>query len=139
MLESLFNKPAGLGLQPFKKILQHRCFRIQFAKFLRTPFFTKEIQWLLLRFNSCFQNVRSKNRSDCQQEIPDSAAKKYLLQRKSRSSHRRCSVKERLQGLQCFPVNIAKFLRTPILKIICERLFLKIGISVTNLLKGSNS
>ena len=74
-----------------------------------------------------------------QQQLPDSAEKKYLLPRKSRSSHCRCSVKEELQGLQCFPVNIAKFLRTLILKNICERLFLKINISVTNLLKGGNS
>ena len=35
-----------------------------------------------------------------------------------------CSViKKRLQR-RCFPVNIAKFLRTPILKNICERLIL---------------
>ena len=70
---------------------------------------------------------------------------------KATSSHRRCSVKnlffkisqysqenacvglssliksfmkKRLQH-RCFPVNIAKFLRTPILKNICERLFLE--------------
>ena len=33
-------------------------------------------------------------------------------------------IKKRLQH-RCFPVNIAKFLRTPILKNICERLLLK--------------
>ena len=33
-------------------------------------------------------------------------------------------VEKRLQH-KCFPVNIAKFLRTPILKDICERLLLK--------------
>ena len=71
----------------------------------------------------------------------------------SKSSHRRCSIKKpvlknfailyleflfnkflglevcdfikrRLQ-LSCFPLNIAKFLRTPILKNICERLLLR--------------
>ena len=62
-----------------------------------------------------------------------------MLSRKSRSSHRRHSVKEGLQGLQLFPVNIAKFLRTSILKNICKRLFLQISISVTNLLRGGNS
>ena len=66
-----------------------------------------------------------------------------------RSSHRRCSIKNAVlknfaiftrkhlrwslrpvtllkNGLQhrCFPVNIVKILRTPILKNICERLFL---------------
>ena len=67
---------------------------------------------------------------------------------KNKSSHRRCSIKQGVcnnfaiftgkrpcwskvvglikAGLQhmCFPVNIAKFLREPILKNICERLFL---------------
>ena len=33
-------------------------------------------------------------------------------------------IKKRLQH-RCFPVNIAKFLRTPILKNICEQVFLK--------------
>ena len=45
----LWNK----GLRPatlFKKRLWHRCFLVTFAKFLRTPFFTKHIQWLLLTF-----------------------------------------------------------------------------------------
>ena len=40
MLESLFNKVAGLNSCNFiKKWLQHRCFPVKFAKFLRTPFF----------------------------------------------------------------------------------------------------
>ena len=56
MLESLFNKAAALkACNPIKKRFQHRCFPMKFEKFLRTPFFTKEFQWLLLRFNSCFQ------------------------------------------------------------------------------------
>ena len=38
-----------------KKRLPHRCFPVKFAKFLRIYFFTEEFQWLLLRFNSCFQ------------------------------------------------------------------------------------
>ena len=37
---------------------------------------------------------------------------------------------------RCFNVNVAKFLRTPILKNICERLLLKISTSETNLSKG---
>ena len=31
-----------------KKRLWHRCFPVNFAKFLRTPFFTEQLQWLLL-------------------------------------------------------------------------------------------
>ena len=43
MLESLFNKSAGL-----KKRLQQRCFRMIIAKFLRTPSFIEDLRWLLL-------------------------------------------------------------------------------------------
>ena len=44
--ESLFNKVAGLSLQ--KKRLWHRCFPVNFAKFLRTPFLKNHLPWLLL-------------------------------------------------------------------------------------------
>ena len=40
MPESLFNKVAGLGLATLlKKRIWLRCFLVNFAKFLRTPFF----------------------------------------------------------------------------------------------------
>ena len=67
--------------------------------------------------------------------------KHYALPRKFRSSHRRCSYKEGLQGpaQMCFLVDVAKFLKAPILKNISERLLLKISTSVTNLPKGGNS
>ena len=49
MLESLFNKDAGLKVcKCIKKRLQHRYFPVPFANFLRTPFFTGHLQWLLL-------------------------------------------------------------------------------------------
>ena len=32
----------------FKKRLWQRCFRVSFAKILRTPFFTEQFRWLLL-------------------------------------------------------------------------------------------
>ena len=41
-----FNKVAGLQL--YYKRLQHRCFPVKFVKFLRTPFFTEHVRWLLL-------------------------------------------------------------------------------------------
>ena len=37
-------RPATL----FKKILQHRYFPVKFEKFLRSPFFTEHLRWLLL-------------------------------------------------------------------------------------------
>ena len=52
MTEFFFNKIADLraGL---KKKLWHRCFPVSFAKFLRTPFFTEHLRWLLLFFINC--------------------------------------------------------------------------------------
>ena len=56
VLECFFNKAAGLkGGNSIKKRLKNRCFPAKLAKFLRTPFFTEEFQWLLLKYNSCFQ------------------------------------------------------------------------------------
>ena len=137
VLESISNKAAGLKVcNSIKKRLQHSCLPVKLAKFLKTPFFTEEFRWLLLTFNSCF------HRSSVRKQVWLSAIntrfswKKYLLPRKSRSSQRRCSVKGGMQQpAQVFPVNIAKFLRTPILKNIFERLLLKIRTSVTNLPK----
>ena len=48
--QSLFlNKVAGLSPATLsKKRLWHRCFPVNFAKFLRTPFLTEHPRWLLL-------------------------------------------------------------------------------------------
>ena len=49
MLESLFDKVAGLKACNFiKKRLQHKCLAVNIAKFLRTYFFVKHLQWLFL-------------------------------------------------------------------------------------------
>ena len=56
MCQSLFFNKVLLFLLFFKlkhylkKRLWHRCFLVNFAKFLRTPFFTEHSHWLLLRF-----------------------------------------------------------------------------------------
>ena len=39
-----------------KKRLWHRCFPVNFAKFLRTPFFTEHLWWLLLKSNYSSNN-----------------------------------------------------------------------------------
>ena len=45
-----FNKAAGLSPATLlKKRPWHWCFPVKFAKFLRTPFLTAHLQWLLLR------------------------------------------------------------------------------------------
>ena len=43
-----------LACNSIKKKLRYRCFPVKFIKFLRTPFFIEQLQWLLLKFNSCF-------------------------------------------------------------------------------------
>ena len=49
-MPSLFlNKVVDFRLATFlKKRLWHRCFSVNLAKFLRTPFFTEHLRWLLL-------------------------------------------------------------------------------------------
>ena len=47
-------RPATL----LKRTLWHRCFHVNFAKFLRTPFLTEHLQWLLLYSACCLQNFR---------------------------------------------------------------------------------
>ena len=49
MLESHFSNVAGLKASKFiKKKLQRRCFPVNMAKFLRTPFPIEHLPWLLL-------------------------------------------------------------------------------------------
>ena len=44
-----FNKVLGLRLTTIlKKRLWHTCFPVNFVKFLRTPFLTEHLWWLLL-------------------------------------------------------------------------------------------
>ena len=53
MLESYFNKAAGLKVSNFiKKRLQHRCFPMNIAKFLATPILKNTCERLLLRIIS---------------------------------------------------------------------------------------
>ena len=54
-----FNEVAGLGAF-FKKKKRdsgtHRCFPVNFVKFLRTPFYIEHLGWLLLAMNSRTQH-----------------------------------------------------------------------------------
>ena len=40
-----------------KKRLGHRCFPVNFAKFLRTPTFIEHLQWLVVSQGPCLLNV----------------------------------------------------------------------------------
>ena len=53
VLKSLFNKVAGLRVCSFiKKGLQHRCFSVKLAKFLRTTLLKNTCEWLLLKIST---------------------------------------------------------------------------------------
>ena len=47
----LFNKVAGRPATFLKRRLMHRCFPVNFAKFLRTPFLQNTSGWLLLYYS----------------------------------------------------------------------------------------
>ena len=61
-----------IKLQPKGLQLQHRCFPVKFHKFLRAPFFTEHLRWLLLEgvckgtslvkiFQTCHFNIFGNN------------------------------------------------------------------------------
>ena len=52
VLESLFNKIAGLG-SLLKERVQHRCFPVNFAKYSRTTIFTEHHWWPHLKYTDC--------------------------------------------------------------------------------------
>ena len=53
VLEFLFKKIADPQACNFiKKRLQHMCFPVKFAKFLRAPFFTIHLRWLLCKISN---------------------------------------------------------------------------------------
>ena len=67
-----FNKVAGLRHSTLLKMrLLHRCFHVNFAKFLRTPCLTEQLRWLLL--NVPCRSVMLKK--DLQKAIKDTVIK----------------------------------------------------------------
>ena len=53
--QSLFRKFAGLeARKSIKRRLQHRCFPVNIAKFLRTAFSIEQLWWLLLELRHFF-------------------------------------------------------------------------------------
>ena len=60
-----FNKVASLRPATlFKKRLWHRCFPVNFAKFLKTLFFTEHLWWLLLNHLAISSSNNLKNISN---------------------------------------------------------------------------
>ena len=55
MSDSLLKKVAGLeARESIKRRLQHRCFPVNIAKFLRTAFSIEQLWWLLLELRHFF-------------------------------------------------------------------------------------
>ena len=48
----LFNKKGVKAFNFIKKGVWHRCFPVNFAKFVRTPFLIEHLRWLLLTLES---------------------------------------------------------------------------------------
>ena len=84
MLESLFNKVAGLqACNYFKKRLEHRCFPLNIAKFLRTALFIEHLQWLILYNRKPFSFIKDRG-----------AKKVEKLNRFTETALHRCSRKK---------------------------------------------
>ena len=69
----------------------------------------------------------------------ETASNKYQIQLKNCCHENPAAATVGVDQHRCFPVNVAKLLRTPILKMVRERLLLKISTSVANLPMGGNS
>ena len=83
----IFNKICWLRIANLLKMrLLHRCFPVNFAEFLRTPFFAEHLWWLLLSLNYMFWRnskiitennfcLHHKNMRKCKQNINCSFSK----------------------------------------------------------------
>ena len=67
LCRSLFLIKLQTSCNSIKKKLQHRCFPVKFAKFLRTPFLQKSSSGCFWGLSRVFEGVRGKNRCDGQQ------------------------------------------------------------------------
>ena len=79
MPESLFYKVAGLRPTTLlKKRLWHRCFSVNFEKFLRTPLLIKYLWWLRLALEKIFP-LSSHSESSTQSKAFNTLQHKILL------------------------------------------------------------
>ena len=72
-------------------------FSYEIYEISKNNFFIEQLQWLLLRFNSCFQRSPRQKPMRLSPMHTRFSWKRYLLSQKSRSSYYRCSVKMGLQ------------------------------------------
>ena len=124
-----FNKVAGLRTATLLlKSLWNRCFPVNFVKFLRTPFFTEHLRWLLpmdIREAGHCKVIRSiqprfsfekkKNPKQSSGSVWKKSFLKMSLNSQENFCTRVCNVINKKTPTQVFSLNFAKFLRTLIL------------------------
>ena len=72
-----FNKTAGLRPATlFKKRLWQRCFLVNFANSLRTPFFTEHFRWLVLLLDEMQNTKKDENARIERKEVWKTSKKK---------------------------------------------------------------
>ena len=80
MPESLFNKVADLRPATLlKKGLWGRCFPVNFAKFLGTPFYIEHLWWLLLNLHQGRIQLKLAKTFNCSQNLLHSRSGIYLV------------------------------------------------------------
>ena len=103
ILQIFFNENVGLqSCNFFKKRLQHRCFPVNIAKFLRTPVLKNICQRLFERFRTQINNITSNTWSE--EDIFSNKRQKnhYKIQLDEKLSFSWCSRSFRFsQFLQC--------------------------------------
>ena len=108
-------------------------FSCEICKFSKNTFFTEQLQWLLLRFNSCFQKTPEQKPVQLSAINTIFSCEKVFAATKIQKQPPQVFCKRRSATLLLERrSSISKFLRTLILKNICKRLLLKITISVKN-------
>ena len=108
-------------------------FSCEICKFSQKTFFTEQLQWLLLWFNWQFQRTPEQKVVRLSTISTIFSCKKVSAPTKIQKPPPQVFCKKRSATLLLERgSSIAKFLRTLIFKNICERLILKISISVTN-------
>ena len=85
---SFFIKVAGLrSTTLLKKRLWHRCFPVNCAKFLKTPFLTEHLRWLLLYVQSIYYTLPSQSNCSYFFQVSDNY---YMSMRKTRYLDKDC-------------------------------------------------
>ena len=83
MLESLFNK--------IKKILQHWCFPVNVAKFLRTDFFLEHLCWMLLGLQEAIHKGTISGEKKPRRVAKRCSVKKLFLEISQNSEENTCA------------------------------------------------